>query len=516
MYQNTFTHGKKEKLGNTYIISRDQEDVLIKYCIDCPVAWNNPDYDYYTMNVKNIPAFNKALLSVFQTSENSLYSVNVEANGELINIAVDMKKHGAENIVIWNNTDLENPKLLKISFDTGQVNRQHRTPTAVMIWLTETLQKIYDEWQKEITSPGRVISLEEYVNKSGYADLSSNRKITALVTEMMKNFEGIMKNAEGGIPYTGNMGLIINVSGQGIEYEWLHQHFRIKKSEVDCIYFMVTDEAYTINISDYKKRIRGIIEISQPDLDHFARLFTGNGYRVYLAVFGELSDRICFSDASILTNNGEFVYPDLKKVTVAEDACFRGEYYVSIYHQKGNEIYRYKTEFPHALEKIRQHKQLSIPIEVLPKVATNPRDNYWDRFNKVRLYNHKYSYTLYSIFDTRIRLRYFRYDEHGSKRGVEFKLEESCLSGKAAQWALDQLHYIRSNLKINETHWRNYEDEIVKCTIHDEYNPDKINPRTIKLCITNDSVLNEFPIEPVQEFMDYMANFIGLCGTRPK
>lgn len=500
MYQNTFVHEKKKKLGSAYIISRNQEEVRIKYCANYHIDSNNPDYDFFTLNVKNVPAFNKAFLKVFNTSDGGMYLENVKANGEVINIGMDMKKHSVDNMTIWNNTDQENPKMLKISFEKGQVDWKHRLPTAEMVWLTETLQKIYDAWQQEIHSPGRVISIEEYINHSNNPNPPSTSKIIDMVTNMMNNFEP-------GKPYTGRTGLIINISGQELEYEWLNQHFRIKKSEVDCIYFMVTDEAYVIHISDYKKRIRGIIEISQPNLARFEKLFADHGYKAYVAVFGELSDRLCFSETTLLTNNGEFAYTDIKQITIAEDACFHGEHYICICHQNNQEIYRYKTEFPHALEKVMQYKQLSIPIEVLPKVVANARDNYWDRYNKARLYDHKYSYTLYAIFDTRIRLRHFKYDEHGSDRGVEFKLEESCLSKQAAKWVIDQLRYMRSHLKIDEDHWGHFKDDIVECSIHDALYSDKLDK--IKIYITNDSVCNELIINPVQDFIDNMLNYIS-------
>lgn len=76
------------------------------------------------------------MLGVFYTGSGGDYSKNIKANSEVINITMDTLKHNTYELIIWNNTELENPRLLKLIFDAELVDLKRHTPSAEVEWLT--------------------------------------------------------------------------------------------------------------------------------------------------------------------------------------------------------------------------------------------------------------------------------------------------------------------------------------------------------------------------------------------
>jgi len=141
----------KDNLGfYRFDISIDNDIVIIKYNA-LPNAWKNkvvPDDKKHIvqMNVKNIPAIISAFYSVFQSPLGD--SLAIEENDDSIRISMPFNDDRGcfRAISVWNNTnriEFEFEKPIHIN------DPLPRIPTLYMVWFTDTLKQIHDEWEKQ-------------------------------------------------------------------------------------------------------------------------------------------------------------------------------------------------------------------------------------------------------------------------------------------------------------------------------------------------------------------------------
>lgn len=160
MYKKVFRYDEDNNSASSYIISRENEKVTIKHCRGYLISWalnhgltefgNINNYDTFHMHIKNIPALNKAILRVFRTPFRGRDMQDIVDNGETLCVYTDAE-FGMNYIRIVNETDKKNRERFDITFEgeLTHMDPDKRIPTEEMLWLTSTLQKIYDEWKKE-------------------------------------------------------------------------------------------------------------------------------------------------------------------------------------------------------------------------------------------------------------------------------------------------------------------------------------------------------------------------------
>jgi hypothetical protein len=113
-----------------------------------------PDEDMLIsrMHIANIPAVVAAIFKVFQTKEGDCW--DLDANGDKIAVKMLFNDRGEFNDLIVSDRSrrIRNglPNQMEFVFEDHLSIHTPlpRTPTPSMIWVTDTLMKIHDEWEK--------------------------------------------------------------------------------------------------------------------------------------------------------------------------------------------------------------------------------------------------------------------------------------------------------------------------------------------------------------------------------
>lgn len=305
----------------------------------------------------------------------------------------------------------------------------------------------------------------------------------------------------------------IEINEEGLAYDWLGERVVMREADIKGIYLMFTDQSQVIQISDVRDNIRGIVKAAEADLPVYERLFIERGYKCYAAVFGDYGQRVCFSDRSLLTNNGEYDYESIKNITMTKSPVFSGTSIISFRHAHGQEIYKYETTYPAALGRLLGYRRLSIPIIQATAQPRQAVDNYFDRYNRERLYHYTYDYRILSRQGGLIRLRHFKY-YNDKIIEIDFKFTDSFLSPRAVAWMVEILDTKRSGAKAGKDHWGDYKDSIVYCTIEYDRYAEKSLPK-INITIRNASAYDRIEIaffntyrDKLRQFLDELTEFI--------
>ena len=161
-YRNDISHN--DKLGfYRYVIIKKDDHLIIKYKT-LPNGYEDTDLPdermlISQMHIANIPAVVAAIFKVFQTKEGG--SVNITEHGDKLSVDMLFNDRAQFNYLSVSddsnrlNTELSN--WFKFEFeDHIHINYPPlpRTPTPSMIWVTDTLKKIHEEWEKKQSGQG--------------------------------------------------------------------------------------------------------------------------------------------------------------------------------------------------------------------------------------------------------------------------------------------------------------------------------------------------------------------------
>ena len=105
------------------------------------------------MNVKNIPDIVSALNRIFQTPEGGSWSL--QENGDKVEIDMLFDNRGmSSSLILWDEsrrieTDLSNKVEFIFEEPIYYNSPLPRIPTPSMVWFSDTLKQIHDDWKKQ-------------------------------------------------------------------------------------------------------------------------------------------------------------------------------------------------------------------------------------------------------------------------------------------------------------------------------------------------------------------------------
>jgi hypothetical protein len=148
---------KKSKLAFFRFEIMDQNETIIIREMKVPnqyrnTQFSNKDMDVIQLHVENIPALIGSIIRIYQTKDGGVEYIRT--NNDKLSIGMNFDDRGNFDCLNISDSSGRNRSALTNEIRFVFEEKFHisdplpRIPTPAMIWFTDTLKQIHDEWEK--------------------------------------------------------------------------------------------------------------------------------------------------------------------------------------------------------------------------------------------------------------------------------------------------------------------------------------------------------------------------------